>query len=361
MDSMQDQPVDGGTVRYQICSSCQMPNLVGAKRCSRCGQALQTELKKEIEKEVDVVVTETVTETEAETEAEIEIEVEEEPASLADCPSCGEPLPSSGKFCPNCGFNMEVSAPPEEELQPPDSIPIPMFEEGSADETQVLHRVEIPQAQVWLREVKPDGSTGQEFRVELETRIGREDCDLTYPDDGLLSPQHSSLALVEGRVFLRDLDSRNGTFVKQRKDTEIGDGDIFLVGRELFRLVLKESASAPDDLSATQTLAGAPKFGDQGPVFELQHVRLTGETVDRFALDKPEITIGRTGGDILFKMDPYMSGRHARLKRQKGKMLLQDLKSRNGLFRRIRDDVELFDGDEFFSGEQLFRVGFEEP
>ena len=197
--------------------------------------------------------------------------------------------------------------------------------------------------------------------MKPETRIGRENCDLTYPDDGLLSPHHSSVDLVEGRVFLKDLGSRNGTFVKQRKDTEIGDGDTFLVGRELFRLALKESPSAPDDPTATQTHAGAPKFGDQGPAFELQHVRLTGETVDRFALDKPEITIGRTGGDVQFKMDPYMSGRHARLKRRQGKILLQDLKSRNGTFRRIRADVELFDGDEFFSGEQLFRVGFEEP
>jgi len=32
------------------------------------------------------------------------------------------------------------------------------------------------------------------------------------------------------------------------------------------------------------------------------------------------------------------------------------LKSRNGVYRRIRDEIELRDADEFFLGEQLFRV-----
>ncbi len=82
---------------------------------------------------------------------------------------------------------------PVSPISPADSIPLPMFEEGSADETQVLHRVEIPQAQVWLREVKPDGSTGQEYRVKPETRIGRENCDLTYPDDGGCFPRTAAV------------------------------------------------------------------------------------------------------------------------------------------------------------------------
>jgi pSer/pThr/pTyr-binding forkhead associated (FHA) protein len=32
------------------------------------------------------------------------------------------------------------------------------------------------------------------------------------------------------------------------------------------------------------------------------------------------------------------------------------LRSRNGVFRRIRKEVELDDGDEFFLGEHIFRV-----
>jgi pSer/pThr/pTyr-binding forkhead associated (FHA) protein len=41
---------------------------------------------------------------------------------------------------------------------------------------------------------------------------------------------------------------------------------------------------------------------------------------------------------------------------QSGRFILQDLKSRNGVYRRIRTEVELQNGDEFFLGEQIFRV-----
>jgi pSer/pThr/pTyr-binding forkhead associated (FHA) protein len=41
---------------------------------------------------------------------------------------------------------------------------------------------------------------------------------------------------------------------------------------------------------------------------------------------------------------------------QPGRFILQDLKSRNGVYRRIRDEIELKDLDEFFLGEQLFRM-----
>ncbi|PYV05753.1 MAG: hypothetical protein DMG26_04705, partial [Acidobacteria bacterium] len=79
---------------------------------------------------------------------------------------------------------------------------------------------------------------------------------------------------------------------------------------------------------------------------------VTGE----FALDKPEITIGRIRGDLTFNDDPYMSAAHARVVAQPARFVLQDLNSRNGVYRRIRDEVELKDGDEFFVGEHVFRV-----
>src|SRR2546425_2920200 len=74
------------------------------------------------------------------------------------------------------------------------------------------------------------------------------------------------------------------------------------------------------------------------------------------SLGKPETTLGRSNGDLVFKNDPYMSGTHARITAQPGRFILQDLKSTNGIYRRIVGEVELRDGDEFFLGEQRFRV-----
>jgi chromosome condensin MukBEF MukE localization factor len=54
-------------------------------------------------------------------------------------------------------------------------------------------------------------------------------------DDALLSNRHASLSNLEGKLFLRDFGSQNGTFIKQRQDSEFVPRDIFLSGREIFR------------------------------------------------------------------------------------------------------------------------------
>jgi pSer/pThr/pTyr-binding forkhead associated (FHA) protein len=99
-----------------------------------------------------------------------------------------------------------------------------------------------------------------------------------------------------------------------------------------------------------------PKL-QKGPVTaRLEHIKLNGEVVAEFQLGPDATTLGRTTGDLIFKDDPYMSGTHARIVAQPGRFVLQDLRSRNGVYRRVRAEVELADGDEFFMGEQLFHV-----
>ena len=157
--------------------------------------------------------------------------------------------------------------------------------------------------------------------------------------------------------MLRDLNSQNGSFIRQRRDTELSPGDIFLLGRELFRFVTQSlDESANRDLTEGTVVWGVPRL-QKGPLTaKLEHIKLNGEVVAEFRLDKPEITLGRTTGDLVFKDDPYMSGSHARIVAQPGRFILQDLRSRNGVYRRVRSEFELSDGDEFFMGEQLFRV-----
>ena len=106
----------------------------------------------------------------------------------------------------------------------------------------------------------------------------------------------------------------------------------------------------------TVVMRGAPSL-QAGPLTaKLEHIQLTGDVIRTYNLDKPATTIGRTTGDLVFKDDPYMSGTHARIVVQPGRFVLQDLKSRNGVYRRIKGEVEMQDLDEFFLGEQLFRV-----
>jgi pSer/pThr/pTyr-binding forkhead associated (FHA) protein len=133
---------------------------------------------------------------------------------------------------------------------------------------------------------------------------------------------------------------------------------VFLLGRDLFRFTTQSLEEGPGQAAAQGTTVrqGAPEL-QHGPVSaKLELIRLGGEVVEEFKLDKPETTIGRTAADLVFKDDPYMSPTHARLVAQQGRFILQDLRSRNGVYRRIRKELELRDGDEFFVGSQLFRV-----
>ncbi len=208
-----------------------------------------------------------------------------------------------------------------------------------------------------ISEKKADGTLGRAVPITQEAFIGRENCDFNYPQDTLISPRHASVSVREGKVVLKDLNSQSGAFVRQRQDTELSPGDIFLLGRELFRFATQNLDESLSRQSADGTAAwGVPRL-QKGPLTaKLEHIRLNGEVVAEFRLDKPETTLGRTTGDLIFKDDPYMSGTHARIVAQPGRFLLQDLRSRNGVYRRVRTEVELADGDEFFTGEQLFHV-----
>lgn len=234
--------------------------------------------------------------------------------------------------------------------------PKPAAAGPAAEGTVVFTGLRTPKVEASITEVKPDGSLGKTVRIAKETYIGSGTCDASYPNDVLLSPRHSSVRIQEGKVLLKDQNSQNGTFLKQRQDTELTPGDVFLLGRELFRFATQSLDESQSSAQGTMVLTGAPKL-QRGPITaKLEHIQLNGDVIEEFKLEKPETTIGRSTGDLVFKNDPYMSGSHARIVAQPGRFVLQDLRSRNGIYRRIRNEAELQNGDEFFLGEQLFRI-----
>ncbi len=65
--------------------------------------------------------------------------------------------------------------------------------------------------------------------------------------------------------------------------------------------------------------------------------------------------VGRTEGHIILGDDPYLSPRHARLVPRADGLLVRDLDSINGVYVRLREPVELNDGDTLLLGQQLVR------
>ena len=68
--------------------------------------------------------------------------------------------------------------------------------------------------------------------------LGRERGDILFPKDGFVSGSHAVLSDRNGRAFLKDLGSSNGTFVRVKQDTPLRTGDLFLLGRNLLRVRL---------------------------------------------------------------------------------------------------------------------------
>jgi pSer/pThr/pTyr-binding forkhead associated (FHA) protein len=73
---------------------------------------------------------------------------------------------------------------------------------------------------------------------ERGLNMGRERGDVLFPDDGYVSGLHCHLSYEDGEVFVTDLGSSNGTFIQLLGEVELKNGDVLLMGQQLFRVTL---------------------------------------------------------------------------------------------------------------------------
>jgi len=74
--------------------------------------------------------------------------------------------------------------------------------------------------------------------------IGRKAPDITLEaQDRILSRRHLAVSVRQGKVFVKDLKSLNGTYLRVRDAIAIEHDDIFRVGQQIFRLALREEVS----------------------------------------------------------------------------------------------------------------------
>src|SRR4029079_9319492 len=80
------------------------------------------------------------------------------------------------------------------------------------------------------------------FLTEPEVRIGRDPSNSLAISDLSLSRRHCVIARKSDEYTLRDLDSRNGTFVNGRviSEKQLNHGDQISVGESVLVFLLKE-------------------------------------------------------------------------------------------------------------------------
>jgi len=71
---------------------------------------------------------------------------------------------------------------------------------------------------------------------KAEEFIGRERGDIIFSEDGFISGSHCRLSQHQGRFFLKDLGSTNGSYLKIKGDGLLKHGDQLLLGQQLFRV-----------------------------------------------------------------------------------------------------------------------------
>ncbi len=115
--------------------------------------------------------------------------------------------------------------------------------------------------------------------------------------------------------------------------------------------VVKPAEPEPPAETMYRASVPPPPLAAQGKLYLVMEGGQQGEVYDL----KDTTMVGRTGGDLSFPHDGYMSGRHAQIVHRGNDFFLSDAGSRNGTFIRIKGDVKLEPGDMILIGKQLFR------
>ncbi|MGK3995750.1 FHA domain-containing protein [Sorangium sp. So ce1024] len=203
-----------------------------------------------------------------------------------------------------------------------------------------------------------DGTEGKSFQLAgPQIDIGRSEGDILLEDDLYVSPRHARIIPQNGSWVLRDLGSVNRIYLRIRKTHALRDGDLLLLGLEVlqFQTVNDGERGLGHAIQHGTLLFGSPAIHRRA---RLCQKTVEGVTRDVYHLYRDETVIGRETGDIVFTADPFLSRRHAAIRRNPatGEFTLTDLESSNGTYVAIREDVTLSDRDFVRIGQHLFRV-----
>lgn len=286
------------------------------------------------------------------------------------CPRCqGQCIPTA-RFCQFCGALLGgdsrpgAPAPPRPaDDEPPRAVP------AAPREAMPASPGRAPLARGRLVVIEGDGSEGMTFGLfERPLDLGRSEGDILVKEDPYVSPRHARLIPDGGRWLVRDLASTNGVYLRLKKPYLLQDADLLLLGQEVLQFQL---VSEPEKGLGHANQHGTLLFGS--PITS-RSARLCQRTVegivrDVYYLHRDETVIGRETGDIVFTADPFLSRRHAIIRRSltrkdggpkasRWDFTLTDLDSSNGTFIAIRNEVVLQNGDFVRVGQHLFRVDF---
>jgi hypothetical protein len=128
----------------------------------------------------------------------------------AVCPECSHLIVMESPFCPKCGSAIQNK------------------------KTVAMSSLRAT-AKARLVLIVDGEDTGDEYDIKGDTVIGRTNGAITFPHDDYMSGRHARIAKRGDKFTLIDEDSRNGSFIRIKKQVDLQTGDYVLLGKQLFR------------------------------------------------------------------------------------------------------------------------------
>jgi FHA domain/Double zinc ribbon/zinc-ribbon domain len=197
----------------RICAVCDAANEVEWLFCQQCGSKLVQHPDAVNPDEVVAHVPQHHYATTIRSSPLTEESNRDPAAGHVTCPKCSQQVVEGATFCYKCGEPLSNSS------------------------TVVMSSLRA-QSKGRLLLVVDGEPTGDEYELKRETAIGRTSGDITFPHDDYMSGSHATIARRGERFMLIDEDSRNGSFIRIKKEVEIKPGDFVLLGKQLFRFEL---------------------------------------------------------------------------------------------------------------------------
>ncbi|NOZ12923.1 MAG: FHA domain-containing protein [Acidobacteria bacterium] len=142
--------------------------------------------------------------------------------------------------CPHCGTVFEITNPKNRKKKPDATTAV--------HSTKSIGDIQKEVAKELLRRKRISIAflsgklAGQVFEIrESPVTIGRSDCDIEL-DDPECSRKHAELSIQANGVYLKDLESTNGTFMDGIRITEVKlkDKDEFRIGSISMMLIIRD-------------------------------------------------------------------------------------------------------------------------
>jgi pSer/pThr/pTyr-binding forkhead associated (FHA) protein len=291
--------------------------------------------------------------------------------SEASCPKCGKLVTAGLPFCGHCGGRISTITEAANCVQCGAAYAkgVDLFcarcgnrvgqrvsVELASNGTMVMAAGRMTNAGPKLSLLGDSGEVVQSYTLDRgEAVLGRGDADIKFEHDHFMSPLHARLEMRDGQLWLRDLGSRNGTWLFIEGPTKLTDGDTVLIGSQLLRFRrLGYPGPHPPEADATRRMGSTVPTVD---IAVMEQLRADGSCRDVHHLSPGRsITLGRETGDWTFPYDATMSGKHAEVRSEDSEFFVHDANSRNGVAMAVHGERAVKRGQKLLVGDQILRV-----